>query len=411
MNAIESNRILVISHLPILPATAGNRIRVWTLMNNLRALGHDVWFMGLGLKPQEEAEIRKGWGDNLYVVPHVKVRNAKPRLHAIKRWVLDRLVSEGWVDPDLDYRIWPHWDAAIAKLAREQKFDVVIVEYVFYSKALLYFKEAVKVIDTHDVFTDRAKKLRARNIKSYYWNLARKEEARGLARADVIMAIQKHEAAFFDELTEGKRRVLVVGHTVALRPLPAVASASHSLLFVGTRYAANVDGVRQFMERILPLVRQKFPTVRLLVAGTVCEALKGDVPGVDLLGVVDSLDEAYTRAAIVVNPVLTGTGLKTKTVEALGHAKPLVTTACGAEGIEDAAGSAFLMADEPEAMAAHITGLLESPARAAALAQSGYRFAAEWNDAQIGTLRHLHERTPACGWTDQANSNGAVAPR
>jgi len=215
---MESKRILLISHLPILPATAGNKIRIWALMNNLRGLGHDVWFMGLGLKPEEEQYIRAAWGDNLYVIPHVRARDARPRGAAMKRWLLDRAVSEGWVTADLDYRIWPHWDVAIRKLAREQKFDVVIVEYVFYSKALLYFENAVKVIDTHDVFTDRAKKLRTRNIKSYYWSLPRAEEARGLARADVILAIQKHEAAFFNELTGGKTQVKVVGHTVALRP-------------------------------------------------------------------------------------------------------------------------------------------------------------------------------------------------
>ena len=391
-------RILLISHLPILPATAGNKIRVWALMNNLRALGHDVWYLGLGLKPEEERDIRKAWGDNLYVVPHVRAREARPRLAAAKRWVLDRAVSEGWVTPDLDYRIWPHWDEALKKLAREQKFDVVIVEYVFYSKALLYFEGAVKVIDTHDVFTDRAQKLRARKIKSYYWSLPRASEARGLARADVILAIQKHEAAFFDQLTGGKKQVKVVGHTVALRPLPADGGTGRNLLFVGTSYAANIDGVKYFIERVLPIVRERFPDVRLQVAGTVCKALKADLPGVELLGVVESLDEAYRRADIVVNPVLTGTGLKTKTVEALGHAKALVTTACGAEGIEEEAGNAFLMADEPAAMAAHVTNLLESPELAGELAQRGFRFAAEWNAAQIETLRGLHEQGAGAGW-------------
>jgi glycosyltransferase involved in cell wall biosynthesis len=354
--------------------------------------------MGLGLKPREAQAIREAWGDQLVVVPHVKARHARPRLHAMKRWLLDRAVGDGWIEADLDYRMWPHWEDAIRKLASEQNFDVVIAEYVFYSKALLYFADAVKVIDTHDVFTDRALKLSARNIKSYYWNLSRAEEARGLARADVILAIQKHEAAFFNELTGGKKRVMVVGHTVALRPLPAPDAARHNLLFVGTSYAANVDGAKHFIERVLPLVRRQIPNVRLLVAGTVCGALKADAPGVELLGVVENLEEAYARAAIVVNPVLTGTGLKTKTVEALGYGKPLVTTACGAEGIEEGAGSAFLMADEPAKMAGHLNGLLESPARAAELAASGFRFATEWNAAQIETLRHLDE--PAHAWSE-----------
>jgi glycosyltransferase involved in cell wall biosynthesis len=390
MNRPDSKRVLVITHLPVLPATAGNKIRVWALMNNLRAIGHDVWFMGLGLTPGEETALRDAWGDNLFVVPYFRVRHTKPRCAALKRWVQDRLVSEGWIVPDLDYRIWPHWDAALKKLAREQKFDVVIVEYVFYSKALLYFDGAVKVIDTHDVFTGRAEKLRARNIKSFYWNLPREQEARALSRADVILAIQKHECAFFDELTGGKKRVLTVGHTVALRPLPVVPGVEKNLLFVGTRYAANVDGAKHFIEHVLPLVRQKHPDARLLVAGTVCEELKAAGPGVELLGVVPNLDITYSNAAIVVNPVLTGTGLKTKTVEALGYAKPLVTTTCGAEGIEDAAGRAFLMTDDPAEMAAHINSLLESPTRAASLADDGFRFAAEWNEAQIAALRTIH---------------------
>jgi len=400
---MNSSRVLVISHLPILPATAGNKIRVWALMNNLRALGHDVWFLGLGLKPAEEQAIRGVWGDNLHVVPYVSVRNARPRLNALKRWVLDRAVGEGWIRPDLDYRVWPHWDAAIKKIASEQQFDVVIVEYVFYSKALLHFDRALKVIDTHDVYTDRAKKMAARNIKSHYWSLSRANEAKGLARADVILAIQKHEAAFFDELTEHKKRVLVVGHTVALRPLPVPVSSSHSLLFVGTSYAANIDGARWFIDRVLPLVRQKFLCANLLVAGTVCKALQHTTaPGVELLGVVDNLDDAYSRAAIVVNPVLAGTGLKTKTVEALGHAKPLVTTPCGAEGIEDAAGSAFLMADDPAGMAAHICSLLDSPSRAADLAARAFTFASEWNEAQIASLRTLVKPATPAPWAPQA---------
>ena len=387
---MESSRILVVSHLPILPATAGNKIRVWTLMNNLRAMGHDVWFLGLGLTPAEELEIRKAWGDNLFIVPHVKARHARPRLHAVKRWVLDRLIVKGWAPLNVDHRFWAHWDGAVRDIARREKFDVVIAEYVFCSKALTWFDSAIKVIDTHDVFTGRAKKLLASNISRYDWNLSRAEEARGLLRADLIIAIQKHEAAFFEELTGGARRVCVVGHTVALRPLPAPASAARNLLFVGTGNGPNVAGINHFISRVMPLVLEKIPGARLHVAGSICKVIPPGAPGVELLGVVANLDEAYAGAAIVINPLLAGTGLKTKTVEALGHAKPLVTTACGAEGIEEAAGDAFLMADEPAAMAAHICRLIEAPAAAAALAARGFAFATAWNEAQLATLGRIH---------------------
>jgi glycosyltransferase involved in cell wall biosynthesis len=291
----------------------------------------------------------------------------------------------------VDYRFWPHWDEGVRKIAAREKFDVVISEYVFCSKALTHFDSGIKVIDTHDVFTDRAKKLLASNIKSYDWSLRRIEEVRGLLRADVVIAIQKHEAAFFDELTGGSRRILTVGHTVELRPLPPAEPAAHNLLFVGTGNGPNVAGINHFISKVLPLVRERIPTARLLVAGFICEKLEAGIPGVELLGVVRNLDDAYTAANIVINPLLAGTGLKTKTVEALGHAKPLVTTTCGAEGIEEVAGHAFLLADDPAEMAGHICRLLEDPDAAAALAARGHLFATAFNQAQLDVLRRIDQ--------------------
>jgi glycosyltransferase involved in cell wall biosynthesis len=145
---------------------------------------------------------------------------------------------------------------------------------------------------------------------------------------------------------------------------------------------------------VLPLIRAKHPGVRLQLAGSICTALPATGPGVERLGIVRDLDQAYAGANIVINPLRAGTGLKTKTVEALGYAKALVTTSCGAEGIEDAAGYAFLMADEPAAMAAQICGLLEDRVAASALAARGLAFARAWNESQLNVLRRL-EQEPA----------------
>ena len=140
------------------------------------------------------------------------------------------------------------------------------------------------------------------------------------------------------------------------------------------------------------------------MVGAICKALAPGTPGVDLLGIVDDLDAAYAGANIVINPLLAGTGLKTKTVEALGHAKALVTTACGAEGIEEEAGRAFLMADEPYAMAAHVCGLIADPEAAAALGARAFDFARTWNKAQLEVLARIGEQS------EPANQPAAFGP-
>ena len=67
------------------------------------------------------------------------------------------------------------------------------------------------------------------------------------------------------------------------------------------------------------------PHAELAIAGSICEALSGH-KDVVLMGMLDDLSTAYESAAIVVNPMQFGTGLKIKSLEAMSYSKPLVTT-------------------------------------------------------------------------------------
>jgi hypothetical protein len=55
--------------------------------------------------------------------------------------------------------------------------------------------------------------------------------------------------------------------------------------------------------------------------------------GVRIVGEVDSVRELYSDCSLVINPVVAGTGIKIKTIEALCHFRPLVTWPSGVEGI------------------------------------------------------------------------------
>jgi glycosyltransferase involved in cell wall biosynthesis len=392
-------RILVITDLPVLPANAGNKTRVWALMNNLRRLGHEVWFLGLGLREEDAAKLRTAWGENVHNIPALRARHARPRGFALKRFLTDRLIARGIGAPDVDHWYWPHWDQAIARFASKHTFDAVMVEYVFFSRALQHFGESVcKIIDTHDVYTGRREKLKARKIKRFYQYLTKaSEEARGLKRADVVIGIQENESRVFRQMLGESRTVITVGHTVDLQPVPRPNCAD--ILFLGSPYVANVDGITHFIEKCFPRIRAAIPHARLLLAGSICRALKPGTPGVELLGEVEDVKDAYARAAVVINPVLAGTGLKTKTIEALAFGCPLVTTSCGAEGLEDATGSAFYLADDPVHFADGVIELLTMPQQAAHFAQGAITFIERWNNEQLKALNQVltnnHEHDPS----------------
>jgi glycosyltransferase involved in cell wall biosynthesis len=60
----------------------------------------------------------------------------------------------------------------------------------------------------------------------------------------------------------------------------------------------------------------------------------GDLPRHPAAGFVDDLEEVYAEARVSVAPLLFGSGMKVKVLDAMARGMPTVTTAVGAEGID-----------------------------------------------------------------------------
>jgi len=103
---------------------------------------------------------------------------------------------------------------------------------------------------------------------------------------------------------------------------------------------------------------------------------------------VPDLGAAYAAADLCINPVRLGGGLKIKTVEALAHGRPLVTTSHGARSLEADAGRAFVVADDSPALVAAVHRLVDRPDEAAALSQAALALAQRrfGDDACYGPL-------------------------
>ncbi|WP_341856920.1 glycosyltransferase family 4 protein [Brachybacterium sp. GPGPB12] len=67
--------------------------------------------------------------------------------------------------------------------------------------------------------------------------------------------------------------------------------------------------------------------------GCAPRALSG-LPGVELTGFVDDLDEAYSGLRATVSPIDRGAGVKFKVIESIVRGIPTLTTTVGAEGID-----------------------------------------------------------------------------
>ncbi|HSW15179.1 MAG TPA: glycosyltransferase [Solimonas sp.] len=385
-------KVLFVSDVPTHPSTAGNRARIRTLVDAVGRLGHEVHFAAL-VRPGAELDpaMARRYGSRLHVLPFRRRRGlgwaAEHARRRVGRWLRS---DAGWtwsLDAWFDDRL----DDRLRDLQRREAFDVVVVEYVYLSRAALAFPASVrKVIDTHDRFTDRHR-LSLRAGRAYGWfSLCAADERRGLSRADVVIAIQHEEAASFEALLAGTRtRVETVGHVFDPDETVDRARTAHALL-VGSDNVLNVEGARYFTDQVLPRIRRQEPGFELLVAGDVGRAM-ADTPGVRKLGRVPAIGAAYAQAAVALNPVRSGTGLCIKTLETMAFGLPLVTTRSGARGLEAWAGRAFSMVpdDDAEAMAAAVCALLRDVAGADAMGRRARTAALEFNDQQLAALRRV----------------------
>lgn len=128
------------------------------------------------------------------------------------------------------------------------------------------------------------------------------------------------------------------------------------LLFVGYNFYANVEGLRWFIENVLP----ELSNVRLTIVGKDMEQAFHSENNIRVHGFVKDLSEYYYRTDIVVLPIFIGGGMKTKTAEALMYGTAIVGTSEAFEGYDLEYDKIGGLADDAEKMIEHIKRLQKS---------------------------------------------------
>lgn len=393
------SNILLISPIPTHPPTGGNHVRVFALVDALLRLGHELTFLHVPWCPGSSRQMRRHWKD-----AYLRTSYSWPRplwgaialsratqvlgLSVLHRWTKSWWLKNRPLDLWYDHRV----EGVVQRLLARHQFDAVIVVYVLWSKVLeLFDSSTLKIIDTNDIFTDRYKLLLKSQQVNRFWpwgsvSLSRDEEGRGLDRADVVLAIQPDEALRLEGMTRSK--VLTVSHLLGEMDSPTLPPPSRDLLFVGSAWAPNVEGIRWFAREVLPLVRQQVPETQLVVAGQV-GAHVPSLPGCVKMGVVSDLASLYRRSAVAINPVPSGTGLAIKSIEAMKFGRPLVASPAGARGLEEAPPEALAVSHTPDQWCEALCRLLNETEWWIAANRAALEFAEHWNFRQLEQLQKL----------------------
>lgn len=120
----------------------------------------------------------------------------------------------------------------------------------------------------------------------------------------------------------------------------------------------------------MPLILADEPAARLVVIGSDPPPQHALHPAesIDLIGFVEDIREPLARYSVFVCPILSGSGVRVKLLEAFSAGIPVVSTYLGAEGLTDKDGEICALADDPRTFASHVVDLLRDSSKAAAMA-------------------------------------------
>lgn len=390
-------KIAMLSFFPAFPANDGARSRILNLARAMKSDGHDVFFVYLpvwSLTDVDFAMHEREFGHRFIKLPDFQEMRPNSRFGELPfriRRKLDKIIGlhSGYYNY-LDEFYRDAWTPMLKELHALHGFDAVCVEYVLHSKALLAFPSSVlKILDTHDSFANRHKLFINTAKKLGYWfSLRPEEEHRGLRRADVVFAIQHEEEIKFKErLKTGPPAVVTVSHFIDLDDRITDYSATDAL-FLGSGNDANTLSLNRFVEGVLPLVRAQNPSFRLVLAGSICGAIADD-PAIVKLGRVEKLRDAFSRAPISLNPIVLGTGINIKLLDALAAGVPTVSTETGVRGLPKQfhGGVTVVADDDPQQFANAVLALTANEETRRKAGEKAFEAALLWNRIQAAALQ------------------------
>ena len=177
-----------------------------------------------------------------------------------------------------------------------------------------------------------------------YLALYRRSEHLSCAVADARIVLTRRDADTLERIYgSGETYVIPISVPDSYRPkiemMDDTMDQPPLLLFVGTNYGPNIEGIDWFIAKVKPWIR-----ARIRIVGTGMDSFndRWGSPDIEIAGRVEDLSDEYAQADAVVIPLFSGSGMKVKTCEAIMQGKVIFATNEALMGYEvDGIGSIY----------------------------------------------------------------------
>jgi polysaccharide biosynthesis protein PslH len=284
----------------------------------------------------------------------------------------------------------PPFENQLIRLLKDNKFDVVQLESLYlapYIEAIKAHSKALVALRTHNLEHEIWARQAANEknpLKQVLWEetaarIKAYEESVMQANAfDLIVPITGRDAGLLKKMGV-KRPLHVTGVGIDLDELhqEEVETERPSLFYLGSLdWMPNCEGLDWFIKEVWPRIRKVHPKVPMYIAGRNMPDKYRSLRAKNLIGLgeVESAGAFIKSKDIMVVPILSGSGMRVKIVEAMAYHKPMVATPIAAEGISVKSGQEMILAEDPIAFADAVNLLLEQPHTCQVIAKNAGEF-------------------------------------
>jgi glycosyltransferase involved in cell wall biosynthesis len=350
------------------PTTKGGQIRTLEMLRRIHA-AHELHYVAftMGADQTTGPSLAHEYSTKAYPIPLDVPSKTSPRfLPQLARGVFSP------VPVAVDRYRSAAMRRTVEELQQQIRFDLMICDFLVPSinirnmEAFVLFQHNVET-----VIWQRHTEQAQGGLKRWYMGrqaqLMERYEREICRKAKHVVAVSETDAVSFQEMFGVPSSVVATGVDVEYFAKPAAAKASNwDLIFLGSMdWLPNIQGVEQFFEKILPLIRKKMPSCRMAVVGrdpTPGMRRLGEKWNVHITGTVPDVRPYLWESKVSVVPLYIGGGTRLKIYECMAAGVAVVSTAIGAEGLAVEHGQNIRIADTPEAFAQDCLNLLENDA-------------------------------------------------
>jgi len=287
------------------------------------------------------------------------------------------------------------FEKKLIEFLSKNNYDIIQLESIFsavYLPIIKKYSKAKIVLSAHNIeyqIWQRVLQHESNLIRKWYLELQSKRlkefEHKVFEEVDGITAVTELDKAYIQSLNPQKKMVVTPNglDLEKFKLVPFEQQDLNTIFYLGSLdWIPNQQSVVWFLNQVWPLVLQKKPQLQLIIAGKNIPdwLMSRKDPNTRFYSNVPDTRELYDKYAIMIVPLLAGSGIRVRIIEGMAYGKCIVSTRIGSEGIPYEHQKNIVIADTPEEFAQAIIDLNEHPEKVREIQRNARQTAEQFYD-------------------------------